>query len=131
MSMADELRAVGLVVLAHHRRGHTEGVEAIRVELTGTGVQHEGAEDINSLRLSDRAVAYVERSGRVWLFADGPLSGSEALVVQAAHREATEEQEDATAALLAVLEDAYGLGGAAGGEEPTEGTEGEDQQQVP
>lgn len=109
MSLADELRLAGLVVL-EGRSGRGQRATSISTEITGTGQEREGADDINTLGLNDSAVCYVERSGRVWLLADGPLNGSETAVVKiAAHRKTTEAQDDAVAALLAVLGEFYGL----------------------
>lgn len=108
MNIAEKLRAAGLVVIEGRSFGRIEEVEGINVLLTRTGAQREGAEDINGIVAQNRGTFYVERSGRVWMLAQGPVANqTHTLIYQAAHTEATDEQADATEALIAVLEGVY------------------------
>jgi len=112
MSIAEELSTAGLVVIEGRRRGigRTHNVAAVEVRQTRTGRSHEGADDINSIVKPAGGVAYVERSGRVWLLADGPVKHGPAIVFSAEYRDdATDAQADAISALVSVLSDAYGL----------------------
>ena len=115
MSIADDLRTAGLAVVETRRPniGRTVGVSGVEVRSTGTGKAHEGAADINNVVKPAGVVAYVERSGRVWLLADGPVDPGPAIVFEAQYRDdATDEQADAVQVVLAVLEDHYALTGA-------------------
>lgn len=106
MSLADELRTAGIDVIEGRRaRRGFPTASGIDVELTGTGQGVEGADDINTLGLIDRALAYVQRSGRVWVFARGPLNPGPVVIVAAAHREMNETQTDVIDALKAILLD--------------------------
>ena len=111
MSIADELRTAGLVVIEGRAGiGRTIGVSSVDVMATGTGKSHEGADDINNVVTPARGVAYVERSGRVWLLADGPVNPGPAVVFQAQYRdEEVAEQADAVAVVVAVLGAVYEL----------------------
>ncbi len=126
MSIADELRVANVVTIeGRSGRGHTSNVDRIVVEDSGTtGADPSG--DINSLGLIDRAVAYVERTGRVWVLADGPLgSSSEAVVVVGSTGDRTDEQTESLAVLDAVLGAAYGLSGPSTTETAPERLEGD------
>tara|TARA_R110000823_G_scaffold1464_1_gene5659 strand:+ start:3495 stop:3911 length:417 start_codon:yes stop_codon:yes gene_type:complete len=112
MDIASELRLAGLTVIQGRAGiGHTFGVAGIDVLPTKTGVSHEGADDINNIVAPARAVAYIERSGRVWLLADGPVEpNANAVVYLATYKgDPTDSQTDPLAVLLAVLGDAYAL----------------------
>lgn len=111
MNIADELRTAGLVVIEGRSGiGVTANVTGIDVLATVTGQSHEGADDLNNIVMPARAVAYIERTGRVWLLQDGPVQPGPAVVYLAQYRdEPTDEQADSLAVLSAVLEDAYGL----------------------
>jgi len=112
MDIASELRLAGLTVIEGRAGiGQTSQVAGIEVLPTKTGAGHEGADDINDIVVPARAVAYIERSGRVWLLADGPLeAGSNALVYLAQYNgDPNESQADSLAVVTAVLGDAYAL----------------------
>lgn len=123
MSIADELRTAGLTVIEGRPGiGQTNAVSSIDVVATGTGKSHEGADDINNVVSPARGVAYVERSGRVWLLADGPVMPGPAVVFQAQYRDdATDEQTDATAVAVAVLGAVYGLSAVEDGSNALDG----------
>tara|TARA_R110001632_G_scaffold1179_6_gene4804 strand:- start:197 stop:613 length:417 start_codon:yes stop_codon:yes gene_type:complete len=112
MDIASELRLAGLTVIEGRSGiGRTSQVAGIDVLPTKTGASHEGADDINDIVAPARAVAYIERSGRVWLLAEGPVEvGSNALVYLAQYNgDPNEAQADSLAVVLAVLGDAYAL----------------------
>ena len=112
MDIASELRLAGLTVIEGRQGiGRTFGVADIEVLPTKTGASHEGADDINDIVVPARAVGYIERSGRVWLLADGPVEvGANALIYLAQYNgDPTEAQADSLAVVLAVLEDTYAL----------------------
>jgi hypothetical protein len=111
MNIAEQLRIAGVVVIEGRAGiGLTVGVDGIDVLATGTGQSHEGADDINNIVTPARAVAYIERDGRVWLLADGPVMPGPAVVYLAQYRDApTVEQGDVLDVLVAVLGDVYGL----------------------
>ena len=112
MDIASELRLAGLTVIEGRQGiGRTFGVAGIEVLPTKTGVSREGADDINDIVAPARGVAYIERSGRVWLLADGPVEvGANALIYLAQYNgDPTEAQADSLAVVLAVLEDTYAL----------------------
>lgn len=112
MNIASQLRLAGLTVIEGRAGiGRTFGVAGIDVLATKTGSSHEGADDINDIVVPARAVAYIERSGRVWLLADGPVDvGSNAVVYVASYKgDPTDSQTDSLAVVLAVLGDAYAL----------------------
>lgn len=134
-SIADELRTAGLTVVEGPAGiGRTDMVPGIETRLTETGEGHQGADDINNLVTPARGVAYVERTGRVWLLADGPVApAAPALVFVAAYREGnvTEAQNDALAVLDAVLGARYGIpapdaGDGEGGPDPADSDGGDD-----
>jgi hypothetical protein len=115
MSIADDLQTAGLVVIETRRPniGRTADVSGVEVRSTNTGKSHEGAGDINNVVKPAGGVAYVERSGRVWLLADGPTQPGPAVVFEAQYRDdTTDEQADAVQVVIAVLEDHYALTGA-------------------
>jgi hypothetical protein len=110
--IASQLRLAGLVVLEGRGMGRTVNVEAIETHVTGTGITHEGAGDINELLLADQAVAYIERSGRTWLLNVGPTGDDDVARVWFAapsRNKITSDQDDAYAVVHAVLADHYGL----------------------
>jgi hypothetical protein len=110
MSIADDLQTAGLVVIETRRPniGRTVGVSGVEVRSTNTGRSHEGAGDINNVVKPAGGVAYVERSGRVWLLADGPVGHGPAVVYQAKYRADDElESDEAVAVVVAVLESVY------------------------
>jgi len=109
MSIADELRTAGLDVIEGRPYGRMTDVGGVDVLSTGTGRSHECADDINNIVTPARGTVYLERSGRVWLLADGPVGSDEnATVFLAQYRdEGSEEQADALAVVLAVLDAAY------------------------
>lgn len=113
MDIGDELRTAGLTVITGREGiGRTTDVTSIAVESTKTGQASEGAPDVNDIATPNRAVAYIERSGRVWLLAEGPVEGDTALVYVARYRDGDDlqgEQQDALDVVLAVLGAAYGL----------------------
>jgi hypothetical protein len=113
-ALADELRMAGLVVVKGRSGiGRTASVSDIEVRPTGTGKDASPAADVNKVVSPARAVAFVERTGRVWLLANGPQgTDATAVVFLAQYRagdEVPEVQADALAALLAVLGGLYGL----------------------
>ena len=106
MDIASELRLAGLTVIEGRRGiGRTSNVAGIEVVLTKTGP----AADINDIVAPANGVAYIERSGRVWLLADGPVDiGSDAKVFIAQQKgKPNDSQKDSLAALTAVLESVY------------------------
>lgn len=111
MNIAEELQTAGLVVIEGRSGiGVTTNVTGIDVVATGTGQSHEGADDLNNIVMPARAVAYIERGGRVWLLQDGPVMPGPAVVYLAQYRDdPTEAQADSLAVVLAVLGDVYGL----------------------
>ena len=113
MDIASELRTAGLPVISGRSGiGMTFGVTCIETRITESAKAREGADDVNGVVSVEQAVAYVERSGRVWLLADGPIIPSTVAVVYvAAYRDSdvTEAQSEAVDVLLAVLGAAYGL----------------------
>ena len=111
MSVADQLRTASVVVIEGRGGiGMTVGVAGIDVTPTDTGKSHEGADDLNSIVMPARGVAYIERGGRVWVLADGPVIPGPAVVYLAQYRDdPTEAQADSLAVVLAVLGDVYGL----------------------
>ena len=114
MDIASELRLAGLTVIEGRQGiGYSSGVTGIDVLATKTGASHEGADDINDIVVPSRAVGYIERSGRVWLLADGPVvPASNALIYLAQYNgDPTKAQADSLAVVLAVLEDTYALDG--------------------
>lgn len=123
MTIADELRTAGLVVIEGRAGiGRTFGVPGVDVVATGTGKSREGADDINNIVAPARGVAYVERSGRVWLLADGPVNPGPAVVFQAQYRdEEIAEQADAVAVVVAVLGDVYALSATDGHSNASDG----------
>lgn len=104
MSLADDLRTAGVIVI-EGRPGRGRPGNSINVVLTNTGKANEGADDINNIVMPAGAMAYIERSGRVWLLADGPLTPGDSVVYVAAYKAAdqTEEQDDAVAVLTALI----------------------------
>lgn len=116
MDIAAELRLAGLTVITGRRGiGRRTGVVGVTSKITGTGQKQEGTSDLNDMVIPSRAVGYIERSGRVWLLADGPVGDAEAAVIYlAAHRadSVTDAQTDSLAAVEAVLSGVYGLDGA-------------------
>lgn len=117
MDIATQLRLAGLtVVTGREGIGRTTGVDGIESKITGTGASHEGSSDLNDMVIPARAVGYIERSGRFWYLADGPVEGNVAVIFLAAHRAdgITEAQTDALSAVEAVLGDVYGLPGPDG-----------------
>jgi hypothetical protein len=112
-SIVEELRQAGLTVIAGRTGiGRTYGVVKVESVITASGRSYEGAADLNELVTPSRGVAYVERSGRVWLLADGPVNGSaNAVVFVAAHKagDIGDKQQDAVDVLTAVLETRYGI----------------------
>jgi hypothetical protein len=110
MSIASELRLAGLTVVeGREGRGQASHVAGIDVVPTKTGVGYGIAADINNIVSPADGVAYIERSGRVWLLADGPLvAGSKALVFVAQQKGSpNDQQKDSLAAVLAILEVVY------------------------
>ena len=110
MDIASELRLAGLTVVEGRAGiGRTSNVSAIDVVLTKTGAGSGVAADINNIVSPAKGVAYIERSGRVWLLADGPVDfDSNALVFMAQQKGSpNDNQKDSLAALLAVLEVVY------------------------
>ena len=110
--IAAELRLAGLdVIEGRHRRGRTVDVTGIAVRQTSTPKDAGAAPDVDLVR-SHSGTVYVERSGRVWLLALGPLgSATEATVWQAVAKSGkpTDAQADATDAVCAVLSAVYAL----------------------
>jgi hypothetical protein len=119
-AVIDQLAAAGFDVIEPCKgcpRGHREGVTSIDVAVTGTGTKTRVADDVNAVRVtSPVATAYVERSGRIWLLADGPTSGTAAVVYVAASSTSkiTKDQDAAVAALTDALADWFGLDAAQG-----------------
>jgi hypothetical protein len=124
MHIADELRTVGLTVIEGRSGiGRTTDVLGIETRATGTGKGEPPADDVNLVAVPNRATAFIERSGRVWLLAAGPVAGQDnAIVYVAAYRESdiNAEQDDALAVLYAVLGDVYGVDPPATVVEPTD-----------
>lgn len=113
MSIAEELRTAGLTVVEGRQGiGRTEGVTEVVVSLTQTDAG--AADDVNLVAAPARGVAYVERSGRVWLLADGPVVAGPATVWVAGLSGAAlpAAQEDAVAVVTAVLAATYRLDAA-------------------
>lgn len=112
MSIADELRTAGLSVIEGRSGiGRTVGVSGVVSRITGTAKTVRADSDLNDIVVPARGVAYIERSGRVWLLADGPVVGDEAVVWIAAYRESdiTASQLDSLAAVEAALSAVYAL----------------------
>ena len=110
MDIASELRLAGLTVIEGRRGiGRTSNVAGIETVLTKTGADAGVAADINDIVAPANGVAYIERSGRVWLLADGPVDiGSDAKVFIAQQKgKPNESQKDSLAVLTAVLESVY------------------------
>jgi len=112
MDVAAELRVANLVVIPGRTGiGNPSAAQSIERHITGTPKADEGASDLNGIVIPARAVAYIERSGRVWTLADGPVLGNVAVIYVAAYREGdiTDEQNDAAEIVAAVLSVAYDL----------------------
>lgn len=122
MSLADDLRTAGLVVVEGRPFGSPDA-SSIDVKITGTGQSLDGADDVNEIVVPRRGQFYVRRSGEVWMLAVGPSDGGAARVFVAAYRDdsITDEQQDALDALLAVLSVAYGLDAPEAGLRPGDG----------
>ncbi len=102
MTLADELRTAGLIVL--EGRGGRGNDSAPSIDIIHSGLDRPPAEEINSLGLVEHAMAYVEANGRVWLLANGPLgSGPATIVVGGTQEEMPPAQADAVAALESIL----------------------------
>ena len=113
MDIASELRLAGLTVVEGRAGiGRTSKVAGIDVVPTKTGNAHGVAADINNIVSPAGGVAYVERSGRVWLLADGPVVPDAKALVFVAQQKGSpnDNQKDSLAALLAVLEGVYAAG---------------------
>ena len=110
MSIAKQLEDAGVeVIQGRPGRGHPP--TGLTFDVTGTGQGTSPADDINELMLADKAMMYVERDGRVWLLADGPLSpDTDGLCVFAAYRDLTDVQDELKQVLTDVVSDHYGLG---------------------
>ena len=110
MDIASELRLAGLTVVEGRQGiGRTSNVAGIDVVSTKTGASYGIAADINDVVSPANGVAYIERSGRVWLLADGPVdSAPNALVFMAQQKgSSTDSQKDSLAVVLAVLDAVY------------------------
>lgn len=113
MDIGDELRTAGLTVITG-TPGIGHKAESLVTKITGTGVARGGAQDLNEIVTPARGVVYVERDGRVWLLADGPVAEDvEAMIWVAAYRveDITDKQHDTLAVVEAVLSAAYGIDG--------------------
>lgn len=112
MTITEQLREAGLTVADGSRPyGRTTDVDGIDVVLTKTGADDQGTVDLNDIVIPARGAFYIERSGRVWRLADGPVGDDRsAKVFVAAHREdtVTEEQAAALETLLSTLDGIYG-----------------------
>lgn len=110
MDIASELRLAGLTVVEGQRgRGRTSNVAGIDVVPTKTGIGHGVAADINDIVSPAKGVAYIERNGRVWLLADGPVVPDAKALVFVAQQKGSpnDQQKDSLAVLVAVLESVY------------------------
>ena len=110
MDIASELRLAGLTVVEGRAGiGRTSNVAGIDVVSTKTGTGYGIAADINDIVAPAGAVAYIERGGRVWLLADGPVDlDSNAVVFMAQQKNSpTDKQKDSLAVVLAVLDAVY------------------------
>lgn len=123
--LIDALRAGGYAVVPPCKScptGYADRATRIAVAVTGLSAEHDGADEVNALTAKgvERPVAYIERNGRIWLLADGPLVGDEAVVYLGAYREsaATEEQLDAQGALVDVLTAFYDVVQSQGADVP-------------
>ena len=108
--IADELRLAGLDVIEGRGVGRLDRVMGVDIEDSGTPEGTPVSRVINEIANPKRAAFVVERSGRVWMLAQGPVGDQmRALVLVAAPSAAdrTEDQADALAALLAVLDTVY------------------------
>lgn len=105
--IADELRKRGLTVVEGRPGRGSFPITEVSVERTGTQwVAGGAASDINGLGLADRAMIYIEGTGRVWVLAEQPLtSAGLAIVVQGGVHDGDlpASQEGATTDVLAVL----------------------------
>lgn len=104
MSLADDLETANVAVVKGRRR-IGRPASAVEFVLTNTGKSNEGADDVNNIAMPARATAYVERSGRVWVLADGPVSPGPAVVYVAAYKtkDQTEAQNDSIAVISALI----------------------------
>lgn len=110
MDIASELRLAGLTVVEGRQGiGRTSNVAGIDVVSTKTGAGYGIAADINDVVSPAGGVAYIERGGRVWLLADGPVDlAPNALVFMAQQKSSpTDNQKDSLAVVLAVLDAVY------------------------
>lgn len=112
--IAEKLRAANIVVIEGRPVGRTTGVQSIDVRWTDSRPEDQGAPDLNGVVAQQVGAFYIERGGRVWMLAQGPRGGQlSALVFMAGSEDdATDEQTDTLAALLAILGDVYALDAA-------------------
>jgi hypothetical protein len=109
--IADELRLAGLKVIEGRDVGRLTDVKGVDVKPTGRPASEVASVVVNEVVAPARGAFFIERSGRVWMLASGPVGDqSRALVFVAGESEAdrSEDASDALAALLAVLSGAYG-----------------------
>ena len=91
-------------------RGRVRDVDGIEYKPTRTRKSNGAAADLNDIVIPACPVGFVERSGRVWLLADGPIGDEAKAVVYVAANNAgeyTKAQDEAIAVLDAVLSTAY------------------------
>lgn len=127
MHLGDEIRATGLVVLEGRARGRGTAPRSIEIERSGTDKDADPAEVINAGLLADKYVAVIERSGRVWLFAEGPLVGTAArlLLLGPDKGKVPAAQQEAADTVAAVLEGRYEISAADGAAEPADAADGD------
>lgn len=114
----DALIEAGLnVVTGRHLGGRTTGVRSVDVALTGTDPSQDGVRDLEAVVKPSKAAFYVQRNGKLWVLADGPLTADRdtAVVFVAAQgqHDVNQHQQAVLATLLDVLHAAYGLGAGA------------------
>lgn len=103
----EALRTAGLNVIAGQGLG-APMADGIDIVLTQTNWEGDGSADLNGIVARKGGLAYVRRSGEVWLLHAGPLTGGRAVIFVGAENEdaVNEVQADAVKVLLAVLGEA-------------------------
>jgi hypothetical protein len=79
MDIAAELRSVGVDVITGPRPRGSDGTVGGVVE-TWIAVEQTATVDLNAVVIPENGHFYVERSGRVWVFANGPRLGEDGVV---------------------------------------------------
>lgn len=111
-TVTDTLRADGHYVNARRwGTGAAGSVTGVEVKRTGTGASFDGPLDLSNTVLPAGGVAYIQRTGLVWLVSEGPTEGTiaDVWVAGTAKGKLTDEQKAVVDRVVAVLAETYGV----------------------